>query len=144
MSWFDMDMEGSIAQGIANNKSVSLTPVKTKQEYEQAFEIYEKTILRSYDFETFYKRWKDSNLYFIQVSKRNVGFVLCTTRNEIGYFVLKAFRRNHYAKKAVLKMMELEKRNYYWALVDFKNPKSISFIQSLGFLPNSISYTRDM
>ena len=92
----------------------------------------------------FFERWNNDSvtIYFIEVANEIVGYLLITKRNEIGYFILPEHQGKKYATKAIKKLMRKENRCYYWALIDFDNEKSINFIQSLGFTPRSLVYTK--
>lgn len=121
---------------------IILEKVKTRTNFSIAHNIFQKS-RKKISFEKFYRRWKDSSVYLVKQSKKIVGYVLVTQRNEIGYFILPEFQRKKFGSTAIVKLMKIEKRPYYWALIDFDNAKSLRFIQSLGFIPKSLVYVRN-
>lgn len=82
----------------------------------------------------FVKRWGHSTIFhLIRYGARTVGFTLITPRNEIGYFILPAYQRQHYGTQAVRNLMVLVQRPYYWAMIPHDKPHSVKFIKSMGF-----------
>jgi len=102
-------------------------------------ETYRQTSLKD-----FKKKYSNDEIYLIDFENKIVGWVLLSKRNELGYFILKEYRRRGMAKKAVQKLMKLAKREYYWALMSKENDSSMLFIQSLGFVPRGYVYGKNV
>ncbi len=97
---------------------------------------------RKMTYNNFYDRWRlSSKAFLIKIHAEFVGYVLITTRNEIGYLILPGWQNKGIGKKAVILLMQKVKRKYYWALIDNNNPFSQRLIKSLGFKPTAISYS---
>jgi RimJ/RimL family protein N-acetyltransferase len=124
---------------------VSLNLVKTEDEFQKVFGIFAEMYPHRNDFNDFAGRWNNSqtHIYFIEENNEICGYVLITTRNEIGYMVSPKFQRGGIGRKAITKLMELEPREYYWATVPKENEDSMNFIQSFGFVPRGIMYGFD-
>jgi hypothetical protein len=115
------------------------TLIKLQKSWQEAYDIFSLSQDRQMLFSDFKKRWAGTRMYASQDT-----LVMITPRNEIGYYVLPESQRQGHAKRAVKDWRRIEKRPYYWALVPFKNKISMNFIQSMGFVPSAISYSRDM
>ncbi len=121
---------------------MNLELISDNNNFYSAYLIW-KQLNRDISFNDFSKRWHESNLYLIKEKNNNIiGFILITTRNEIGYHVLRHYQRRGFASNAIKEIMKIEKRKYYWALIDFDNEKSIRLVQSLGFIPKSLVYSK--
>ena len=124
---------------------VFLKFVKTEEEFRKVFGIFVELYPHRNDFDDFNGRWNNpqTHIYFIEENDQICGYVLITTRNEIGYMVSSQFQRGGLGKKALTKLMEIEPREYYWATIPKENENSMNFIQSLGFVPRGLMYGFD-
>ena len=125
-------------------KTVSLKLCKTKECFRNAYNVYCQSFnLKVIPFEEFYERYGNDKIFLIKNKNQILGFVMLTSRNEIGYYVLPEYQRSGIAKLAVKKLIAIEKRKYYWAMINMKNDVSMRFIQSLNFIPSGIVYSQD-
>ncbi|MHA7646451.1 GNAT family N-acetyltransferase [Nitrosopumilus sp. S4] len=124
---------------------IKLTLLKNDSDFKNAWKIFNKSFGRKKKFEEFYHRFchNGNKIFNVINEEKIVGIVMITTRNEIGYFILPEFQRKGFGKKAIKNLMIMEKRKYYWAIVDFDNLKSKQFIQSLGMIPRGLIYSMD-
>ena len=98
------------------------------------------------DFDDYSKRWKNpqTHIYFIENDSKICGYVLITSRNEIGYMVSQQFQGKGIGKRAVKKLLEIEPREYYWVTIPKENEHSMAFLQSVGgFVPRGYIYGYD-
>jgi len=126
---------------------VNLKLIQTDEEFKQVFEIFAEMYVDRNDFEDFERRWKNpqTHIYFIENDSKICGYVLITTRNEIGYMVSPPFQGKGIGKIAIKKLMEVEPREYYWAPIPKENEKSMLFLQSIGgFVPRGYIYGYDV
>lgn len=125
---------------------VNLKLVKTDEEFRHAFEIFRDMYLDRNDFDDYSRRWKNPQtcIYLIDNDDEICGYVLITSRNEIGYMVSPKFQGKGIGKMAVKKLLEIEPREYYWVTIPKENEDSMNFLQSIGgFVPRGYIYGYD-
>jgi len=125
---------------------VDLELVKTDDEFRHAFKIFAEMYVDRNDYDDYARRWKNpqTNIYFINEDSKVYGYVLITSRNEIGYMVSPQFQGKGIGKKAIKKLMEIEPREYYWVTIPKENEHSMAFLQSIGgFVPHGYIYGYD-
>jgi len=124
---------------------LKLIIAKENSEFKDAWKIYNKTFGRKRTFYEFEERFchAGNKIYFVIINNAKIGFVMISSRNELGYFILPKFQNKGIGNQAIKQLMMKEKREYYWALVDFDNKESKKFAQSIGMVPSSLVYSVD-
>jgi len=126
---------------------INLKLIQTDDEFRQVFDIFASMYVDRNDFDDYAKRWKNpqTHIYFIENDNKICGYVLITSRNEIGYMVLPEFQGKGIGKKAIKKLMKIEPREYYWVTIPKENENSMLFLQSIGgFVPRGYIYGYDV
>lgn len=131
---------------IIDDLLINLKLVKTDEEFRCAFEIFAAMYLDRNDFDDYARRWKNpqTHIYLIDKDNEICGYVLITSRNEIGYMVSTKFQGKGIGKNAIKQLMEIEPREYYWVTIPKENEHSMGFLQSIGgFVPRGYIYGYD-
>lgn len=71
--------------------------------------------------------------YLIVAESEPVGAIYLSRADEIGVFILRAYRGKGYGRRAVLMLMEQHPRERYLANINPANEGSIAFFRELGF-----------
>lgn len=125
-------------------EKIILKQISRQTDFTKAYDIFAE-LYPDRDFEDFEKRWNNdqTHLYLVYRYKILCGAVLITTRNEIGYFISKKYQGKGIGKKAIIELMRIEPRPYYWCTIPKENEASMLFIQSLHFVPRGIMYAKE-
>jgi RimJ/RimL family protein N-acetyltransferase len=103
------------------------------------------TFLDLPDYEEFKKTYfsNDFKRYIITDEKlEDLGFVVLTKGDEVGYFLKPECQKKGIAVEAVRITMELNPRKRYFATIHNENKRSINLATKLGFKPKGTIYEK--
>ena len=103
------------------------------------------TFLELPDYEEFKKTYflNDFKRYIItNENAEDLGFVVITKGDEIGYFLKTECQNRGIAVEAVRMTMELNPRKRYFATIHNENKRSINLAAKLGFKPKGTIYEK--
>ena len=99
------------------------------------------TYLEMESYTTFINRIfkKGTNHYIVFENDERIGYVHIL-KNEIGYFLLPEYRGKGFGVRAVKKLMELNPKKMYFAIINKNNYASLNLVKKLGFESKGVVY----
>ena len=105
------------------------------------------TFLELPDYEEFKRTYflNDFKRYIItNENSEDLGFVVITKGDEVGYFLKPECQKKGIAAEAVRMTMKLNPRKRYFATIHNENKRSINLAEKLGFKAKGIIYEKNM